>query len=94
MHLYDGGAQGEQKQIWMYVGPRRTGFFARGEAGEDGEEEEEGWRVVYPGCAHPDLPGYVLHVRSHGNPSWITEASARKIASEKRKLARMEKKRA
>ncbi|EIW53346.1 uncharacterized protein TRAVEDRAFT_66952 [Trametes versicolor FP-101664 SS1] len=90
VHLYDGGARGEQKQIWMYVGPRRTGFFARGEAGEDGEEEE-GWRIVHPGCEHPDLPGYVLHVRNDGNPSWITAASAQKIASEKRKQERMDR---
>ncbi|OJT10685.1 hypothetical protein TRAPUB_12778 [Trametes pubescens] len=84
------GVKGEQAQIWMYAGPRGARFVAPAQS-EGGDEEEEGWQVVYPGYAHPDLEGYVLSLRKDGKPSWITAVSAQKIASERKKLARMER---
>ncbi|KAI0332249.1 hypothetical protein GY45DRAFT_514092 [Cubamyces sp. BRFM 1775] len=45
--------------------------------GHEEAEGEAGWRMVYPGDAHPDLAGYVLHLLDDGTPRWVKASSAK-----------------
>ncbi|KAH9903367.1 hypothetical protein C8Q73DRAFT_785955 [Cubamyces lactineus] len=40
-------------------------------------DEEVGWRMVFPGDAHPDMEGYVLHLLDDGTPRWVKASSAK-----------------
>ncbi|TFK92546.1 hypothetical protein K466DRAFT_217597 [Polyporus arcularius HHB13444] len=67
-------------QVWMYArregaqGAVRKGIFLlqNRDAGTEGE-----WVAVRPGQKHPELPGYVLHLRETGEPSWVKASTAR-----------------
>lgn len=67
-------------QVWMFArgesgqGAVRKGLFLlqNRDTGAKGE-----WVRVRPGQKHPDLPGYVLHLRETGEPSWVKASTAR-----------------
>ena len=71
-------------QVWMFVRNEcaastvRKGLFLlqNREAGSEGA-----WVRVRPGHEHPDLPGYVLHFRETGEPSWVKAATVRTYRS-------------
>ncbi|RPD61621.1 hypothetical protein L227DRAFT_55725 [Lentinus tigrinus ALCF2SS1-6] len=71
-------------QVWMFSrgegaqGATRKGLFLL--QNHDGRPEGE-WVRVRPGHKHPDLPGYVLHLRETGEPSWVKASTAKAYRS-------------
>ncbi|KAJ8496955.1 hypothetical protein ONZ51_g777 [Trametes cubensis] len=64
---------------------------AREQAAEEVGEEEVGWRMVYPGHAHPDMEGYVLHLLDDGTPRWVKESSAKTYECGRKLRRRLER---
>ncbi|KAH9854543.1 hypothetical protein C2E23DRAFT_726010, partial [Lenzites betulinus] len=87
VHLHDQGAQ-----MWMFAGPRRSrlsGLFVPGASFAQAQAQEEGWQLVHPGYEHPDLEGYVLHLRNNNTPNWVKADSMKSYVSGRRKRLRM-----